>query len=65
MIVDTIGPSGPWCPMCHTPVAEEGDFDRPFCWKAFHLTVQDLGVTLVDMTYKNLERQPWYESWES
>ena len=60
MIVDTLGPDGPWCPMCHTPVAEEGDFDKSNCWEYFHLTVQELGVTLVDMTYKDLEDQPWY-----
>jgi len=60
MIVDTSGPDGPWCPMCHVPVAEEGDFHSSDCWERFHLTVWELGVTLVDMTYKDLEDQPWY-----
>jgi hypothetical protein len=60
MIIDTLGPDGPWCPMCQTSVENEGEFDTSDCWEVFHLTVQELGVTLIDMDYIELERQPWY-----
>ena len=49
----------PHCPIDHEPVEREGQFCRPACWHHFHVFAHTMHE-LFDMTYLDIEEQPWY-----
>jgi hypothetical protein len=60
-IVATTDPYGnPQCPVCWEPVAREGEFCTPGCWREFHEAIHEMGEPVIDINYLTLDQQPWY-----